>query len=59
MDRLLAEPGPQIEGERRISVVYGFIRVEITGTKTEYIQFTEDERKQLQMLSEQLAADSP
>jgi hypothetical protein len=58
VDRLLAEPGVQIAGERRIRVVYGFIRVDAEGTNTQYIRFTEDERKQLQMLSEQLADDS-
>jgi hypothetical protein len=59
VDRLLAEPGVQIDGERRIRIVYSFIRVDGEGTNTQYIRFTEDERKQLQMLSDQLAADSP
>ena len=59
VDRLLAEPGVPIAGERRIRVVYGFIRVDAEGTNTQYIRFTEDERKQLQVLSDQLAADSP
>ena len=59
VDRLLAEPGVQIAGERRIRVVYGFIRVDAEGTNTQYIRFTEDERKQLQVLSDQLAPDSP
>jgi hypothetical protein len=59
VDRLLAEPGVQIAGERRIRVVYGFIRVDGEGTNTQYIRFTEDERKQLQMLSDQLADESP
>ncbi|MGO9922016.1 MAG: M56 family metallopeptidase [Isosphaeraceae bacterium] len=57
--RLLAEPGVPIAGERRIRVVYGFIRVDAQGTNTQYIRFTEDERKQLQVLSDQLAPDSP
>jgi len=51
VDQLLAEPGLQIAGERRIRVVYSFIRVNAEGTNTQYIRFTEDERKQLQMLS--------
>jgi hypothetical protein len=59
VDRLLAEPGLQIAGERRIRVVYGFMRLDAVGTNTQYIRFTEDERKQLQVLSDQLAADSP
>ncbi len=58
VDRLLAEPGIQIEGERRIRVVYSFMRVDSEGNNTQYIRLTEDEREQLQMLSEQLAADS-
>jgi hypothetical protein len=59
VDRLLAEPGLQIDGERRIRVVYNFIRVDAVGNNTQHIRFTEDERKQLQMLSDQLAPDSP
>jgi hypothetical protein len=59
VDRLLAEPGVQIAGERRIRVVYSFIRVDAEGNNTQYIRFTEDERKQLQMLSNQLAPDTP
>jgi Carboxypeptidase regulatory-like domain len=59
VDRLLAEPGRQIEGERRIYVYYGLDRVDYAGTNAGYIRFTEDERKQLQELSEQLAPDSP
>jgi hypothetical protein len=58
VDQLLAEPGLQIAGERRFRVVYGFIRVDAVGTNTQYIWFTEDERKQLQILSDQLAAES-
>jgi beta-lactamase regulating signal transducer with metallopeptidase domain len=59
VDRLLADPGIPIDGERRIRVVYGFIRVDAQGTNTQHIRFSEDERKQLQMLSDQLEADSP
>ena len=59
VERLLAEPGVPIAGEGRIRVVYGFVRLDAQGTNTQYIRFTEDERKQLQMLSDQLAADSP
>ena len=59
VDRLLAEPGVPIAGERGIRVVYGFLRVDAVGTNTQYIRFTEDERKQLQVLSDRLAADSP
>jgi hypothetical protein len=59
VDRLLAEPGRQIAGERRIRVVYSFIRFDGEGNNTQYIRFTEDEREQLQMLSDQFAADSP
>jgi hypothetical protein len=59
VDRLLAEPGVQIAGERRIRVVYSFIRVDGEGNNTQYIRFTEDDRKQLQMLSDQFAAESP
>ena len=59
VDRLLAEPGIQTAGERRIRVVYSFIRVDSEGNNTQYIRFTEDERQQLKMLSDELAADSP
>jgi hypothetical protein len=58
VDQLLAEPGVQIAGERGIRVVYGFIRVDASGTNTQYIRFTEDERRQLQELSEQLREHS-
>jgi hypothetical protein len=59
VDRLLAEPGVQIAGERRIRVVYSFIRVDADGNNTQYIRFAENQRKQLQMLSDQLAPDTP
>ncbi|MHB1562039.1 MAG: carboxypeptidase-like regulatory domain-containing protein, partial [Isosphaeraceae bacterium] len=58
VDRLLAEPGVPIAGERRIRVVYSFLRVDSEGTNTQYIRFTEDERERLKELAEQLAADS-
>ena len=59
VDRLLAEPGQQFAGERRIRIVYGFVRVDGEGTNTQYIRFSEEERKQLQVLADQLAPDSP
>ena len=59
VDRLLAEPGVPIAGEHRIRVVYGFVRVDAQGNNTQYIRFTEDERKQLQVLSDQLTPESP
>lgn len=59
VDRLLAEPGVPIAGDRRIRVVYSFLRVDSEGTNTQYIRFTEDEREQLKELADQLAADSP
>jgi beta-lactamase regulating signal transducer with metallopeptidase domain len=59
VDRLLAEPGVQIDGERRVRVVYNFIRVDAAGNNTVYLRLTEDERKPLQVLSDQLAPGSP
>lgn len=59
VDRLLAEPGVPIAGDRRIRVVYSFVRVDSEGTNTQYIRFTEDEREQLKELADQFAADSP
>lgn len=59
VERLLAEPGVPIAGERRIRVVYGFIRVDSEGTNTQYIRFTEDERTALQELSDRFSTDSP
>jgi beta-lactamase regulating signal transducer with metallopeptidase domain len=58
VDQLLAEPGLQIDGERRIRIVYGFVRVDATGTNTQHIRFTEDERRELQAVSDQLGAES-
>ncbi len=59
VDRLLAEPGVQIAGERRIRVVYSYVRVDGEGNNTQYIRFTDDEREQLKELADRLAADSP
>ncbi len=58
VDQLLAETAGQNAEEYSVRVVYSFRNVEFVGTNTQYLKLTKDDRKQLQMLSDQLRPES-
>ena len=58
VDQLLAETAGQNAEQFSARVVYGFASVEGVGTNTQFLKFTKDDRKQLQMVSDQLRPES-
>jgi protocatechuate 3,4-dioxygenase beta subunit len=57
--QILAETAGQNAAEYSVRVVYGFSRVDFDGSRTAYLRFTNEDREQLQMLSDQLTPESP
>ena len=58
VSHILAETAGQNADEYSVRVVYNFSRVEFDGSRTASLKLTKDDRKQLQVLSEQLAPRS-
>ncbi len=54
VDHLLAETAGQNAEESSVRIVYTFRTAESVGTNTQYLKLTKDDRKQLQVLSDQL-----
>jgi Carboxypeptidase regulatory-like domain len=59
VSQILAETAGQNGDEYAVRVVYNFTRVDFDGASTTTLKFTKDDRKQLQILSEQLAPEEP
>jgi beta-lactamase regulating signal transducer with metallopeptidase domain len=57
VDRLLAETAGQNAEVYSVRVVYTFRTVDFVGTNTQYLKFTKDDRKQLQIVSDRLTPD--
>lgn len=59
VSQIVAETAGQNLDEYSIRVAYNFSTVGSDGARTAYLKFTKDDRKQLQILSEQLAPKEP
>jgi uncharacterized GH25 family protein len=59
VSQLVAETAGQIGDEFSVHVAYNFSTVSFDGARTATLKFTKADRKQLQILSEQLAPEKP
>jgi protocatechuate 3,4-dioxygenase beta subunit len=57
--QILAETAGQDADEYTVRVVYNFSRVDFDGSRTATMRFTREDRKQLQVLSDQISPESP
>jgi beta-lactamase regulating signal transducer with metallopeptidase domain len=59
VNQILTETGGQDAAKNGVRVVYSFSTVDADGTNTQYLKLTKDDLKQLQIVSDQLADESP
>ena len=59
VSHILAETAGQNTDEYTVRIAYNFSRVDFDGSRTATLKLTKDDRKQLQVLSEQLAPEEP
>ena len=59
VSQIVAETAGQIGDEYTVRVAYNFSTVDFDGARTANLKFTKDDRKQLQILSEQLTPEEP
>ena len=57
VNQILAETAGQDAEEYSVRVVYSFSTLESIGTNTQFLKLTKDDRKQLQIVSDQLTVE--
>jgi hypothetical protein len=57
VDRILAETAGKDAAECSVRVVYTFSTADSSGSNTQYMKLTKDDRKQLQIVSDQLTPE--